>query len=97
MKPDVVVWRRDAFLLLEQQGVKILGVPVGQPGCGRHFLSLKSVEHETQVGNTQAVWLQLSGFGVSTQISPTVTRNITMHTFGNVSSGSSEVQAVLRQ
>ena len=56
---------RRCVLALEQQGVKILGVPVGQPEYVRLFLSLKSVEHETlferipQVGDTQAAWLLL--------------------------------------
>ena len=65
MKPDAIVWRGDASLPLEQQGVKILGVPVGQPDYVRHFLSVKSTEHETlferipQVGDTQAAWLLL--------------------------------------
>ena len=42
-----------------------MGVPVGQRAYVRHFLSLKSVEHETlfegipQVGDTQAAWLLL--------------------------------------
>ena len=35
VKPDALVWRGGASLPLEQQGVKILGVPVGQPECVR--------------------------------------------------------------
>ena len=49
VKPDAIVWRGDASLPLEQQGVKILGVPIGQPECVRHFLSLKSVEHVERI------------------------------------------------
>ena len=38
------VWRGDARLFEAQQGVKILGIPVGQPGFGV-FLEQKSDEH----------------------------------------------------
>ena len=56
-KADAIVWRGDVSLQLEQRGVKILGVPVGQP----EYVA----EHETlferipPVGDTQAAWLLL--------------------------------------
>ena len=90
VKPDFIVWRGDASLPLEQQGVKILGVPVG-PEYVRHFLSLKSVEHETLFDTGGLV------APVDVRVTKSNFLNITMHTFGNVSSVSPEVQAVLRQ
>ena len=65
VKPDANVWGGDASLPFKHQGVKKLGVPVGQPEYVRHFLSSKSAEHETlferipQVADTLAAWFLL--------------------------------------
>ena len=48
-KPDAVVWRGDTEMPLSQQGIQVLGVPVGQPEFVRHFL-------ETQ-DSVVAAWL----------------------------------------
>ena len=45
VKRGAIVWRGDARLPEAQQGVKILGIPVGQPGFVRTFLEQKSEEH----------------------------------------------------
>ena len=42
VKRGAIVWRGDARLPEAQQGVKILGIPVGQPGFVRAFLEQKS-------------------------------------------------------
>ena len=65
MRPDAVVWRGDASLPAGQQGLKILGVPVGQPEFVQSFLERKSEEHSTlceripAVADPQAAWLLL--------------------------------------
>ena len=38
VKPGAVVWRGDTDLPLSQQGIRVLGVPIGQPEFVRHFL-----------------------------------------------------------
>ena len=49
VKRGAIVWRGDAILLEAQQGLKILGIPVGQPGFVRRFLE------EREVGGTCSV------------------------------------------
>ena len=44
---DAVVWRGDTELPLCQQGIRVLGVPIGQPEFVRHFLEKKNQEHQT--------------------------------------------------
>ena len=39
VKPEPVVWRGDTELPLSEQGVKVLGVPIGQPACVQLFLA----------------------------------------------------------
>ena len=47
VKPDAVVWKGDPQLPPPQQGLKVLGVPIGQPEYVREFLQRKSGEHAT--------------------------------------------------
>ena len=62
VNPDAIVWRGDTSLPRGQQGVKILGVPVGQ--CAQ-FLGTKngrtfcSVPTHSTVEDPQATWLLL--------------------------------------
>ena len=44
VKPDAVVWKGDPNLPPTQQGLKVLGVPLGQPAYVREFLENKSRE-----------------------------------------------------
>ena len=46
-RPGAVVWRGDYGLPPSQQGIKILGISVGQPEYVRQFLEEKSDEHRT--------------------------------------------------
>ena len=64
---DVVVWQGDQNLPPSEQGLKVLGVPIGQPGVVKEFLEGKSREQVTQAafalllmcGSTRANdWLQ---------------------------------------
>ena len=65
VKPDAVVWRGDTELPLSQQGIRVLGVPIGQPEFVRHFLEKKNQEHQTLfqripwLNDLQAAWLLL--------------------------------------
>ena len=60
--PQAVVWRGDQGLPTAQQGLKVLGAPVG---LIRRFLSQKGLEHDhlfemiPQVPDVQAAWLLL--------------------------------------
>ena len=62
VKPEAVVWRGDASLPRCQQGVKILGVPVGQPELVQSVLRQNSEEQSTlfqrtpTVEDPQAAW-----------------------------------------
>ena len=47
VRPDAVVWKRDPALPHAQQGLKVLGVLIGQPEDVRDFLEKKSREQET--------------------------------------------------
>ena len=47
MKPEAVVWWGDATLSHDQQGVRILGVPIGSAVFVRRQLEEKSAEHQT--------------------------------------------------
>ena len=38
VKPEAVVWRGDLELPLSQQGMRVLGVPIGQPVFVRDYL-----------------------------------------------------------
>ena len=70
---DAVVWRGDLRLPREQQGLKVLGVPIGQPEYVREFLAAKTREQATLfqripwVQNTQAAFLLLLLMCVSTR------------------------------
>ena len=44
VKPDAAVWKGDPNLPPTQQGLKVLGVPLGQPAYVREFLENKSRE-----------------------------------------------------
>ena len=44
LDPDPIVWRGDPELLPSEQGVKVLGAPLGHPGCG---LSSGTLEQPT--------------------------------------------------
>ena len=46
VKPDAVVWKGDPELPRAQQGLKVLGVTIGQPEYVRDFLEKKSREQE---------------------------------------------------
>ena len=63
VKPDAVVWRGDPGLPLSQQGLKVLGIPIGQPAFVSDFLERKSREQQTQripaVNDPQAAFLLL--------------------------------------
>ena len=47
VKPDAIVWKGDPQLFPLQQGLKVLGVPIGQPEFIREFLQRKSGEQAT--------------------------------------------------
>ena len=47
VKPDAIVWKGDPQLPPLQQGLKVLGVPIGQPKFIREFLQRKSGEQAT--------------------------------------------------
>ena len=44
VKPEAVVWRGDLELPLSQQGMRVLGVPIGQPEFVRDYLERKNLE-----------------------------------------------------
>ena len=44
--PQAVVWRGDQALPTVQQGLKVLGAPVGHPNYVKAFMSQKGVEHD---------------------------------------------------
>ena len=46
VKPDAVVWRGDPLLPVHKQGLKILGIPIGQPAFVADFLERKSREQQ---------------------------------------------------
>ena len=51
VKPDAIVWKGDPQLLPLQQGLKVLGVPIGQPEFIREFLHRKSGEPPSSRGS----------------------------------------------
>ena len=65
MKPDAVVWRGDPLLPVQKQGLKVLGIPIGQPAFVADFLESKSREQQTLfqripwVNDPQAAYLLL--------------------------------------
>ena len=65
VKPDAVVWRGDPGLPLSQEGLKVLGIPIGQPAFVSDFLERKSREKQTlfqripAVNDPQAAFLLL--------------------------------------
>ena len=71
VKEDAIVWRSDPELRPEQQGVKFLGIPIGQPEFVEEFLAKKSREHQTPlehiplVEDLQSSWLLLFMFANS--------------------------------
>ena len=64
--PTAVVWRGDHEIPTHQQGLKVLGVPLGHPDCVLKFLEAKIAEHRVLleriplVPDTQSAWLLLS-------------------------------------
>ena len=60
LKPGAIVWKGDANLPTSQQGLKVLGIPIG-----REFLENKNREHTILferipwVNDSQASWLLL--------------------------------------
>ena len=42
VKPDAVGWRGDPLLPFSQQGVKVLGIPIGHTGYVREFFERKT-------------------------------------------------------
>ena len=65
VKPDAIVWRGDAELPLTQQGIRVLGAPIGRTEFVVAHLEGKTREHEVlfrrilAVQDTQACWLLL--------------------------------------
>ena len=65
LKPEAVVWRGDRRLPSAQQGLTVLGAPVGHPDFVRARLAEKGKEHEQllwmipKVQDVQAAWLLL--------------------------------------
>ena len=65
VRPDAVVWRGEPELPRNQQGLRVLGVPIGQPEFVRDFLEVKTREQATLfqripwVQDTQAAFLLL--------------------------------------
>ena len=63
--PSAVVWRGDPHLPTEEQGVKILGTPLGHPSYVRSQLVALSAMHEHLMSNTlqvqdsQCAWILL--------------------------------------
>ena len=55
VKPDAVVWRGDPLLPVHQQGLKVLGIPIGQPAFVVDFLESKSREQQT-LFRTSSSW-----------------------------------------
>ena len=47
VRPDAVVWRGDPELPRNQQGLRVFGVPIGQPEFVRDFLEVKTREQAT--------------------------------------------------
>ena len=71
VKPDAVVWRGDPLLPTSQQGVKVLGIPIGHTKHVREFLERKTRQQEVlfqripSVNDTQAVLLLLTMCGTT--------------------------------
>ena len=47
LKPEAVMWKGDPQLPEEQQGVRVLGVPIGRGEFVRVFLEKKNKDYET--------------------------------------------------
>ena len=66
VSPTAVVWRGEHELPTHQQGLKVLGVPLGHPDFVLKFLEAKIAEHRVLleriplVPDTQSSWLLLS-------------------------------------
>ena len=62
---DAVLWRGDQNLPVGQQGIRVLGVPIGQEECVKNHLAKKSDEHQVLIDriplvqDLQAAWLLL--------------------------------------
>ena len=71
VKQDAVVWRGDPELPLSQQGLKVLGIPIGQTAFVSDFLERKSREQQTlfrripAVNDPQAAFLLLLMCGLT--------------------------------
>ena len=63
--PDAVVWRGDLSLPADQQGIKVLGTPLGSPEYVQAMLERLSASHQrlvdriSHITNLQSAWLLL--------------------------------------
>ena len=71
LKPEAVVWRGDPLLLAAQQGVRVLGIPIGKTEYVQEFLEHKTRQQQVLfqripwVNNTQSAFLLLSMCGAT--------------------------------
>ena len=91
VKPDAVVWRGDAQLPVQSQGVRVLGTPIGRPEYVEDFLVRKSSEHDIlftripAVEDLQSGWLLLLMCGATRAnfwlrtVRPDLTRSFSEH------------------
>ena len=63
VKPDAVVWRGDAQLPVQSQGVRVLGTPIGRPEYVEDFLVRKSSDIDILFTRILAVEDLQSGWG----------------------------------
>ena len=63
VKPDAVVWRGDAQLSLESQGVRVLGTRIGRPERVEDFLVRKSSEHDMTLSSLESRRWKISNQG----------------------------------
>ena len=60
VEPGALVWRGDPGLPLSEKGLKVLGIPIGQPALVLDFLERKSREQQTLfVNDPQPAFLLL--------------------------------------
>ena len=71
LKHEAVVWRGDPLLPVTQQGVKVLGIPIGKQEYAQEFLAHKSRQQQVLfqripwVNDTQSAFLLLSMCGAT--------------------------------
>ena len=107
---DATVWRGDPELRSEQQGVKVLGTPIGQPEFVQEFLAKKSREPLTLFERIPK-WKTSSPVGCccwraapreqivdsATRLGKSHSQRGTMPEYGNVCSISSASQTLLQR